>query len=755
MHNLKIIGLTLVVAISMAGCVFGTEQNSEGPVLGDAATSGCKVESGLTLRSLIDGNMIEAVAYDTSATIIHHDAQYQCNADISWEMEINGEELTLREVDKSVEVVRCMCPVDLSININNLTPGKTYHVTVWDEFETKMFGEVWVTVGDCGQQCTVAEDCWAYPDLPTLDCVGNWACIEGLCNYYCDDVPTGCYSDADCAEGFQCVFYAMPVDVGGTGVEAGAPTERMIALMDCTVDADCPEGMYCVVSDCACEPGVDCDCYPYGYCEGGQTWPTEGVCEPIVVNNECRSDADCGSGYHCEFYYPMAGDASGAAEADPMPPIDCMCTEEWAPVCGYDGVTYSNKCFAYCAGVEISYEGECDWGQGIGYCVPDEEPGCYSDADCPEGYVCEMTDWCAGTDADGDGLVDPSWCLGQCVYGNVDTCETMGGFCLPFAEDGNAACPEGYAWFYGNSSNTPVCGGEAMCCVPNKQECYSDEDCYNIYGGGQEDPAAGVAARWTCVDGYCQAPTECGTYECYSDQDCGDGYMCVGMGYCDEAGYCCDSTACVPVEQPYCADDVPCAEGEVCENGVCVWVEPGCDSNGACADGYVCVEGACVIDGCYCTQEYAPVCGDDGQTYGNACMAKCSGVGIRYEGECEIVEPVCASDADCGDGYVCMNGVCTWPQEECRMDDTGMCVCGGFAGFACPEGMGCVYDDPNCSPENGGADCMGHCYAVPDECVCDAMYAPVCGSDGVTYSNKCMAICAGVRPLYEGECVQR
>lgn len=77
-------------------------------------------------------------------------------------------------------------------------------------------------------------------------------------------------------------------------------------------------------------------------------------------------------------------------------------------------------------------------------------------------------------------------------------------------------------------------------------------------------------------------------------------------------------------------------------------------------------------------------------------------------------------------------------------------MCGGLAG------MQCASPDDYCQyapqAQCGAADQSGVCAPRPQ--MCTMQYQPVCGCDGRTYSNACVAASNGMSIAHAGECRQ-
>ncbi|HTL87538.1 MAG TPA: Kazal-type serine protease inhibitor family protein [Acidimicrobiia bacterium] len=91
-----------------------------------------------------------------------------------------------------------------------------------------------------------------------------------------------------------------------------------------------------------------------------------------------------------------------------------------------------------------------------------------------------------------------------------------------------------------------------------------------------------------------------------------------------------------------------------------------CDNGGGltCGSGYSCNAGECTeTQACVCTTNYAPVCGVNGHTYGNACEAGCANAPVGHTGECGITGDTCGTIFGllCKDNFKCRFGVSKCP----------------------------------------------------------------------------------------------
>jgi len=145
--------------------------------------------------------------------------------------------------------------------------------------------------------------------------------------------------------------------------------------------------------------------------------------------------------------------------------------------------------------------------------------------------------------------------------------------------------------------------------------------------------------------------------------------------------------------------------------------------------------GMCAVKSHKCEEMYAPVCGCDGRTYGNACFADTHGVSISRRGKCIDNEPIQA-DEQTNDPVSCAVGSAS-ATTGLNMDP-------------CPTDTFCKLDTGACLTKS--AVLFGLC--APRSEHCNMMYDPVCGCNDKTYGNSCIAETAGVSISRRGDCTK-
>lgn len=250
-------------------------------------------------------------------------------------------------------------------------------------------------------------------------------------------------------------------------------------------------------------------------------------------------------------------------------------------------------------------------------------------------------------------------------------------------------------------------------------------------GGSEEDCRARAAeVLRACIEENCEE--RCGGI---IGLECPEGELCIFPPHScdvqDAIGVCVTPPdACPEVYDPVCGcDDVTydnacfatMAGVSIDHRGPC---RVDCDPNAPtdCGDGEFCklppglcdhsdALGKCATIPAACPDVWDPVCGCDGNTYGNRCEADAAAVSIAHAGEC-------------------------------------LTRCGGIAGTPCDDDQFCLFPVGSCEI----SDAQGVCVDIPQ--ACPDVWAPVCGCDGTTYANRCDAIMAGMQIAHEGPCRQ-
>lgn len=541
--------------------------------------------------------------------------------------------------------------------------------------------------GDTGNPCRLCCDPNEEPgvgDNPicfeghTCCATGEWVCngpsgtTDCRQGEVCGGVGKCCTELGDCVDGVSEVWCEQVLcGRWSAGAVCGGPNSLPL---DCPIPPIFVQA--CCLPDGSCIDTTECDCRRQGGMWHFAAAIPGGLCEHVTCPGQvCGGIAgiECPEGQYCALNDgECCCDFQGVCR-----PIPDACPEYYDPVCGCDGQTYDNRCFAAAAGVSIDHPGPCcqqSCGGPLDVVCPDgtychTRPGHCDQIGCcePQPIGCpDVWDPVCGCDgqtysnecdaaAAGTSVRYRGVCQEECTT-NEECVEASGSdnrYChkAPGDCDGEGTCadrpfvcPLVYDPVCGCDGNTysnacfaaaagmniaydGECDPVGRCClIPHGCVVTTEEDCRVTQCGFWSGPGTtcepsspgGVFPVCPIIDpifgACCLDDGSCVmTYECDCNRQ--GGSWRGNFTDCSAAGIC-------PGNGQICGGfiGVPCPQGQFCDLpiGHCC-----CDFQGVCRD---------IPEACYLV--YDPVCGCDGVTYGNACQAAMAQMSIDYEGEC-------------------------------------------------------------------------------------------------------------------------